>query len=164
MKYLVVSFALLSILPIVSHSSEDSLTAVELAHHLGVASWVSSLRLQGTDVELKVLHVKNGRVVGAILVGSAVSTDRERTRVAIEASRTALGTKFSLETPGGPWLGVENAASIPLETILPLPALLMPGDYILGGDIDPDRVGEGKTPVEIDDIKDGMLLRISKKG
>ena len=146
-----------------SHAGDDTLTAAELAHHLGIKSWVSKAHLQGADFDLQVIHVRNGKAIGSILGGIAATTDREFTRVAIQASQTVKGTKLSIETQSGPWAIYDYDASIPLGTIVPLPTVLEPGDYVLGGDIPTKRLGSGQSPLQIKDINNGLLLRVTKR-
>ena len=163
MKRPILIIALLCSTTFLTHGDDDTLTAVELAHHLGIKSWVSKMHLQGADYDLQVIHVRNGKVVGSVLSGTAAATDREFTRVAIQASQTQNGTKLSIETQSGPWAIREHDASISLETIVPLPTVLEPGDYVLGGDIPYERIGSGQAPLRIEDIKDGLLLRVTKR-
>ena len=163
MKALIIFPILLCLLPVSARSDEQAVTAQELAHHLGIASWTSSFRLPGYDLGIQILRVKNGKVADSILGDGAFPTDREVTRVAIEASHTSGGTKLSLQTGGGPWLSELFKASIPLDTIVPLPSNLSAGDYVLGGDIPSERLKQdlSKIPLTIKDIKDGILLRIT---
>jgi len=162
MKYIVLTLLLSISIVSPCRSADDPLTAPELAHHLGISSWVSKFRLQGSDFEVQILHVKNGKVVGTLVGSSAISTDREFTRIAIEASQSPSGTKLSIQTASGPWSMRQHTATIPLDMIVPLPQSLAVGDYVLGGDIPADKFGQGKPPVKIEDIKDGILLRVTK--
>ncbi|MEI6073022.1 MAG: hypothetical protein WCS31_14610 [Verrucomicrobiae bacterium] len=154
---------LFCMLPVAVRSDEPAVTAQELAHHLGIATWTSSFRLPGFDLGIQILHIKNGKVADAILGDGAFPTDREFTRVAIEASHTSGGTRFSLQTGGGPSLSVLCKASIPLDTIVPLPSNLAAGDYVLGGDIPDERLKQdlNQLPLTIKEIKEGVLLRVT---
>jgi hypothetical protein len=129
-----------------SGASDDMLAASELAHHLGIKFWVSKVRLQGADYDLEVIHVQNGKEVRSVLSGSVFATDREFTRIAIHASQTPHGMRFSMQTETGPKVASEGKAPIPLGAILPLPAAFAQGDYILRGDI-PPRTARRDQPI-----------------
>lgn len=163
MKAFLIIPILICMLPAAARSDEQAVTAQELAHHLGIATWTSSFRLPGFDLGIQILHVKNGKVADSILGDGAFPTIRESTRVAIEASHTSGGTRFSLQTGGGPWLSELCKATIPLDTIVPLPSKLAAGDYVMGGDIPCERLKQdlNKFPLTIKEIKEGVLLRVT---
>ena len=165
MTQLFIIAALLCTLTFRLHAVDDPpLTAGELAHHLGIKSWTSKAHLQGADYNLEVIHVKNGKAVRNILSGSVFATDREFTRIAILASQTPKGTKLSIYPETGAKMTVEGAATISLQAIPPLPRIIAPGEYVLGGDILEGRLAADQSPLRIEDIKDGLLLRVTKRG
>jgi hypothetical protein len=163
MKQLPIIVALLCIFTFRSHAGDDPLTAGELAHHLGIKSWVSKAHLQGADYDLEVIHVQNGKAVRSVLRAAVFATDREFTRIAILASQTAKGTKLSIQPEVGAKMTVDGEATIPFRSIPPLPRIIAPGDYVLGGDIPEGRLGPNQPPLRIEDIKDGLLLRVTER-
>lgn len=144
-------------------ASDDTLTAAELAHHLGIESWVSKARLQGADYDLEVLHVQNGKAVRSVLSASVFATDRELTRISIQASQSPDGMKLTIQSEAGARVTKRGEASIPLVAVAPLPTIIAPGDYVLGGEIPEARLGPDQPPLRIEDIKDGLLLRVTKR-
>ncbi len=143
-------------------SSDDTLTAEELAQHLEVSSWVSKMHLQEDTLILQVFHVVNGKVAETPLLGTAAyPTDREFTKVAILASQRQGKTHLSIKPAAGPAVSAE-ATTIPLPATIPLPTVITVGDYILGGDLPLDGVTQ-INPAKIRDVKDGLLLRVTKK-
>lgn len=165
MKQLLIIVALLCTFTFRSHAGDDPLTAGELAHHLGIKSWVSKAHLQGADYNLEVVHVQNGKVVRSVTSAAVFATDREFTRVAILASQSPKGMKLSIQPEAGAKMttATEGEATISLRVTLPLPRIIAPGEYVLGGDIPDERLGPNQPPLRIEDIKDGLLLRVTKR-
>jgi len=150
-----------STLVVPSYGSGDSLWAQELAYHMGVSSWVSQVKPQGSGLNLELCRVVDGKVVETLLGNFAVPfPDREDTRVAILASQTPEGTQLSLQVLDG--LAVKHQAGfIVLETTVRLPPTLSEGDYVLGGDIDVEAISKDKR--DISALKNGILLRVSQR-
>jgi hypothetical protein len=163
MKQLLIIVALLCTFTFRSHAGDDPLTAGELARHLGIKSWVSKAHLQGADYNLEVIHVRDGKVVRSVTSAAVFATDREFTRFAILASQAAKGTKLSIQPEVGAKMTTEGEATISLRVILPLPRIIALGDYVLGGDVPDERLGPNQPPLLIEEIKDGLLLRVTKR-
>ena len=143
---------------------EELIAPDELAHHLGISIWASKLRLQDSDCELEIFHVKNGKIVKSVLGGLASATDREFTRVAIQTSRTPTGIKVSMQVAAAAKVAGEYPSAVPLTFVARLPKLLTAGDFVLGGDLDSKNAGQGISinPFKITDINDGFLLRVTE--
>lgn len=163
MKHIVFALATMSVLVLPSHGSEETLSAQELAHHIGVSSWVSKMRLQGADFVLQVLHVVNGKVVGNLIGSPAFSTNREFTRVAILAGQTPTGTQLSIQVPSAPAVKRQMTHHLPLEATVPLPPTIAEGDYVLGGDLRVEAINQERPVPTIEDVREGILLRVTRR-
>jgi len=164
MKPLLLTLAIMSALALRAHADDANLSAQELAYHIGISSWVSEVRLQGSGMVLQICHVVDGKVVATLLENSALPLlDREQSRVAILASQTPKGTQLSIQIPDG--LAVKyQTGHIPLEMTVRLPATISEGDYVLGGDIrDIDLKTIRKRERSIEDLKNGIVLRVTRQ-
>lgn len=166
MKLAILSLALLLSLQSLTPAAEDTLNATELAYHLGIRSWVSKAQLQGADYDLQVIRIKDGKEGSVIVAGTMHATDREFTRLAIVASLTSNVLTVSLQPEAGAKYSTDGLALLPLRVSVPLPSVIVPGDYVLGGDIPSDRLkSDDEKPIQlrIHDVNEGLLLRVTKK-
>lgn len=143
-------------------TSDYDPSAKELAHHLGVSSWVTKIKLEGSIHILEIFYVKSGELGKSALSCPLDPTDREYTRFAIHYSSETLKDPYlSIKTPS---IGIRGGNEITdLVGICRLPTPILPGDYVLGGDLENGAFAKGIGKQTIKDIKSGLLLRIIKK-
>ena len=166
MKILAGWFALtLGAVTLAQAADDGPLKATELAMHLHIFSWVTKVDLQGSRWKIEVVHVKDGKIQSTLLFNDAFPTDRPFERIVILADQTPNGTKVSIQ-PGASAKVVmgrdQPSETVPLTTVLGLEDQIGEGDYFLGGD-GGKEVNQVSGPLDLADVKDGLVLRLHKR-
>jgi len=119
--------------------------------------WESKLRLKGADMQIEVFRVQKGRPEKSPVTTTVFATDREMTGLEITVQQVPTGNRVRIAPEGGTGPVVTRGALgvVPLPVVIPLPAELAPGDYVLGGTM----TSSGGPPWKTSDIVDGFLLR-----
>ncbi len=152
-------------IPTVPDDNNGPLTATELARQLHVYSWITKVNLERHEAEVSVLYVVDGRIKTVVLTSGVYPTDREFERIVVLANQTPAGTKVSIQpgSSGAMSMGCEaRTETIPLSLTTGLPDSITEGDYLLGGDSSVEKLNT-QGAIKIEDIKEGMVLRLHKK-
>ena len=154
--------AISAVLP--STIAGESLTADDLARHLHISAWESTVDPASGTFIAAVLHVVHGKVAETLTGGlQGPKDDPHGQRLVVMASLTPLGTKVTLVIGGSSCYSADDPKAAKIEILgqMGLPANLKEGDHCLGGKY---RMKNGAMMVEdkIESLEDGLLLRITR--
>jgi hypothetical protein len=145
-------------------AADQPLTADELAFHLGVHAWETTVARPPGSFQITVMHLIDGKPADSLLVGFQGKDDAQGTRLVVIAGPSPTGTKVTIQlgSAGAAMNPKEQTADIFCQSVERLPKQIDVGTYLLGGEY---QAGEKVTNItgKIDDVKNGLLLEVTAR-
>lgn len=142
-------------------AADQSLAADDLAYHLGIRAWETTVTLPPGSFQVQVLHIVEGKIGGELVTGFGLKNDVEGQRLVVIAGPSPTGTKATLQigSSGAAMNPKEQTSEIYFQSKEPLPKEIGAGKYLLGGEY---RKGEKVTNItgKVGDVKNGVLLEV----
>jgi hypothetical protein len=145
-------------------AADQPLTADELAFHLGVHAWETTVALPPGSFQVSVIHLVDGKPAEAFLAGfQQRNDDPSGTHLIVIAGPSPTGTKVTIQlgSAGAAMNPKEQTADVYCPSIERIPKQIGVGKYLLGGEY---RAGEKTTVItgKVEDIRNGLLLEVTR--
>jgi hypothetical protein len=141
--------------------TSNDLLAEDLAKHLAVKVWKTTLHLSPARYSVKLLKIKDGKIIETPItewpeIGPDFGLTDRVSLVLMVSEDSTLKVRWSLFIGERGERNFDEALKV--ASTLPLPEEISEGDFILGG----TYFRKASQPPEVRDFQQGTLLRISK--